>query len=291
MRACSIIGCRSAATRNSRRFTISIRSKFPTPGRTAILLELISGGHDAEIRHRRRSAARRQARPSGSSTRRRPSILASIAKKLPIVAISRDFLAFEDEFATPSGSTRCWVTLLPLSAGGAWVDYVYALVSLDVVSADAAETAKAAAKKAKPAKPVADESAEPVEAQPAEEPEAAEVAEEPVAEEAVVEEAEEPTEPQAAAESVAEQAEEAVADPPPRSRPPKSSSNPSRSTCRKRLRPLLTTPRFLRPKRTRRLRRPKRPSTAARRSRSTRPRTLPPEAGPASPNCSTISSG
>ena len=29
-----------------------------------------------------------------------PSLLACIAKKLPIVAISRDFLAFEDEFST-----------------------------------------------------------------------------------------------------------------------------------------------------------------------------------------------
>jgi hypothetical protein len=102
------------------------------------------------------------------------------------------------------------VTLLPLSAGGAWVDYVYGLVSLDVVSADAAETAKAAPKKAKPAEPVADESAEPVEAQPAEAPVAEEAAEEPV-----VEEAEEPTGPQTAAEAVAEQADEAAADPAP----------------------------------------------------------------------------
>ena len=34
--------------------------------------------------------------------------------ELPIVAISRDFLAFEDEFSTGDGTTRCWVTLLPL---------------------------------------------------------------------------------------------------------------------------------------------------------------------------------
>ena len=49
--ACSTIGCRFAATRNSRRSTISIRSKSPTPAPTRLLLELISGGHDAEIRH------------------------------------------------------------------------------------------------------------------------------------------------------------------------------------------------------------------------------------------------
>ena len=60
-----------------------------------------------------------------------PSLLASIAKKLPIVAISRDFLAFEDSFDRPGGWTRLWVTLLPLSSCGSWVDYVYALVSVE----------------------------------------------------------------------------------------------------------------------------------------------------------------
>jgi len=193
-------------------------------GPNSVLLELISGGHDAEIRHVG-EALRDEGRPERIIDAATPSVLASIAKKLPIVAISRDFLAFEDEFRTLERSTRCWVTLLPLSAGGAWVDYVYGLVSLDVVPADAAETAKAAPKKAKAAEPVADESTEPVEAQPAEEPVAegpvaeAPVAEEPVAEEAadepVSEEAEEPNEPEAGEESVAEQAAEAAADPAP----------------------------------------------------------------------------
>src|SRR5207237_2272559 len=73
-----------------------------------------------------------------------PSILACIAKKLPIVAISRDFLAFEDQFDGPEGKTRCWATLLPLSAGGAWVDYVYALVSFDSEGDKAAKPAKSA---------------------------------------------------------------------------------------------------------------------------------------------------
>ena len=129
----------------------------------SVLLELISGGHDAEIRHVG-EALRDEGRPERIIDAATPSVLASIAKKLPIVAISRDFLAFEDEFATLERSTRCWVTLLPLSAGGAWVDYVYGLVTLEVVSADAAETAKAAPTEPTPAEAVADGPDEPVEA-------------------------------------------------------------------------------------------------------------------------------
>src|SRR5947209_8213511 len=94
------------------------------------LFELISGGHDAEIRHLG-EALRDDDWPERIMDAPSPSLLACIARKLPIVAISRDFLAFEDEFDSVDGKTRCWVTLLPLSAGGAWVDYVYALVSLD----------------------------------------------------------------------------------------------------------------------------------------------------------------
>lgn len=108
----------------------------------SVLLELISGGHDAEIRHIGETL-----KAYGEAERiidaPRPSILSSIAAKLPIVAISRDFLAFEDDFSTPDGATRCWVTLLPLSAGGAWVDYVYALVSVETVPAKAAKAPKA----------------------------------------------------------------------------------------------------------------------------------------------------
>ena len=62
------------------------------------------------------------------------------------------FLAFEDDYATDEGSTRCWVTLLPLSAGGAWVDYVYALVSLETAPVKGAKAVE------KPAKVVADDS-------------------------------------------------------------------------------------------------------------------------------------
>ena len=103
-------------------------------GPNSILLELISGGHDAEVRHLGEGLGGEE-RVERIIDAPNPSILACIAKKLPIVAISRDFLAFEDEFEGDAGPTRCWVTLLPLSAGGAWVDYVYALVSAETVKA------------------------------------------------------------------------------------------------------------------------------------------------------------
>jgi hypothetical protein len=141
-------------------------------GPNSALLELISGGHDAEIRHLGEALRGGHDWPERIMDAPSPSILACIAKKLPIVAISRDFLAFEDDYSDDDGSTRCWVTLLPLSAGGAWVDYVYALVSIETVPAKGAKTAE------KPAK------ADP-------EPEAAEEPEEVVAE---VEDFDEPAE-------------------------------------------------------------------------------------------------
>jgi hypothetical protein len=130
-------------------------------GPNSALLELISGGHDAEIRHLGEALRGGHDWPERIMDASGDSVLACIAKKLPIVAISRDFLAFEDDFSDDSGSTRCWVTLLPLSAGGAWVDYVYAFVSLE---GDSAKAAKPASK--------------PVKADP--EPEAAEELEETV---------------------------------------------------------------------------------------------------------------
>src|SRR5205809_4784266 len=73
-------------------------------GPSSALLELISGGHDAEIRHLGESLRggsndwpERIMDASGNS------VLSCIAKKLPIVAISRDFLAFEDDFAGDDG--------------------------------------------------------------------------------------------------------------------------------------------------------------------------------------------
>src|SRR5205085_8777476 len=133
-----------------------------------------------------------------------PSILGCIAKKLPIVAISRDFLAFEDDFSDESGSsTRCWVTLLPLSAGGAWVDYVYALVSLETVPAKGAKTAEKPVK----AEPPADEAGED---------------EQPVAE---VEELDEP------AEEIVEPVE-AVADEPEEADPEAPTSKPQKAAAK-----------------------------------------------------------
>ena len=107
----------------------------------SLLLELIGGGEDAEIRH-----LGEQLKALGEAERiidaPRPSLLASVASKLSIVAISRNFLAFEDEYAVGDGTTRCWVTLLPLSAAGSWVDYVYGYVSFEAVAAEVEDAAE-----------------------------------------------------------------------------------------------------------------------------------------------------
>ena len=148
-------------------------------GPNSALLELISGGHDAEIRHLGEALRGGQDWPERIMDAPEASMLACIAKKLPIVAISRDFLAFEDDYSDDNGDTRIWVTLLPLSAGGAWVDYVYAFVSFEGASAKEAKAAE---------KPAKTQKAEPVEVE-----EVVEV-EEPTAEIAEpVAEVEEPT--------------------------------------------------------------------------------------------------
>jgi hypothetical protein len=156
-------------------------------GPNSALLELISGGHDAEIRHLG-EALRGDDWPEQIMDAPDPSILSCIAKKLPIVAISRDFLAFEDDFATDEGKTRCWVTLLPLSAGGAWVDYVYALVSLDTPAAKAEKPAKAPKKVEPEPEPVIDEAEEPADVAEDELVDVPEVPVEPEPEEIVAEE-------------------------------------------------------------------------------------------------------
>src|SRR6476469_10668590 len=76
-------------------------------GPNSALLELISGGHDAEIRHLGEALRGGHDWPERIMDAASPSILACVAKKLPIVAISRDFLAFEDEFSDDDGTTRC----------------------------------------------------------------------------------------------------------------------------------------------------------------------------------------
>ena len=110
-------------------------------GPFSILMELIGGGQDAEIRHLG-EALKEEVNVERIIDAPNPSILSSIARKLPIVAISRDFLAFEDSFNSADGWTRCWVTLLPLSSCGSWVDYVYAFVSVETASGKAVNTSQ-----------------------------------------------------------------------------------------------------------------------------------------------------
>jgi hypothetical protein len=111
-------------------------------GPDSVLLELIGGGQDAEIRHLG-DALKDDISVDRIIDAPNPSVLSCIAKKLPIVAISRDFLAFEDSFDSAGGWTRLWVTLLPLSSCGSWVDYVYALVSVERGGGKAAKPVEA----------------------------------------------------------------------------------------------------------------------------------------------------
>ncbi len=157
---------------------------------SSALLELIGGGEDAEIRHLGEQL-RSGADVDRISEAPRPSLLSSIARKLSIVAVSRNFLAFEDEFAADDTKIRCCVTLLPLSSAGAWVDYVYAFVSFGPAAdaKQAAQPVEEAPEALEVAEVVADEAeapAETVEAEPEiveaadpaqEEPEATEAAE------------------------------------------------------------------------------------------------------------------
>jgi hypothetical protein len=110
--------------------------KLSDAGPSSALLELIGGGEDAEVRHLGETL-KTDVAVERIIDAPRPSILSCIAKKLSIVAISRNFLAFEDQFLTADSVTRCWVTLLPLSSAGAWVDYVYAFVTFETVAAEA----------------------------------------------------------------------------------------------------------------------------------------------------------
>ena len=179
-------------------------------GPISALLELIGGGEDAEIRHLG------QAIKDGVTAERiseapRPSLLSCIAKQLPVISNSRQALAFEDEYVGADGPTRCWVTLLPFSSTGTYVDYVYGLVSL-----------KSAGKASETPLEVVTDEAEPeevAELAPSEGEEALEVASEPV--EAVVEA--EPVEafeePAPAAFSDEEIVDEYVEEAPPTKRP------------------------------------------------------------------------
>ena len=98
-------------------------------GPTSVLLELIGGGEDADIRHLGQ-AIKAGIKVERISEAPKPSLLACIAKQLPLISNSRQAFAFEDEFTADDVSTRCWVTLLPFSSTGTYVDYVYGLVTL-----------------------------------------------------------------------------------------------------------------------------------------------------------------
>jgi hypothetical protein len=146
-------------------------------GPWSILLEMIGGGEDAVVRHFGQEIS------GGIAVEKigeapNPSLLASIHAKLPIVAACREAFAFEETFDTGDGARRCWVTLLPFSQTGSWIDFVYGYVSLegakDAAEAPAEDIAEAVADE--PA--AADEDSEIVEDLP--EPEA--VAEDPAEE-------------------------------------------------------------------------------------------------------------
>ena len=105
-------------------------------GPSSVLLELIGGGEDAEIRHLGQ-AIKAGVKVERISEAPRPSLLACIAKQLPIVSSARQAIAFEDEFVEGKGSSRCWVTLLPFSSTGTYVDYVYGFVTLESAPTEA----------------------------------------------------------------------------------------------------------------------------------------------------------
>jgi len=94
-----------------------------------VLLELIGGGEDADIRHLGQGI-KGGIKVERISEAPKPSLLSCIAKQLPLISNSRQALAFDDEFSADGTSTRCWVTLLPFSSTGTYVDYVYGLVTL-----------------------------------------------------------------------------------------------------------------------------------------------------------------
>src|SRR5690348_12967642 len=148
-------------------------------GPFSLLLEMIGGGEDAEIRHVG------QAIKGGIDVTKvgeapNPSLLACIATRLPVVAACREAFAFEDSFETDNGKIKCWVTLLPFSATGTWIDYVYGFVSLDPAPGAADQEPEAAAELM----------------------EVEQVAEPETVEESVVEAAPEPVEPAGESETV-----------------------------------------------------------------------------------------
>jgi hypothetical protein len=127
-------------------------------GPFSILLEMIGGGEDAEIRHVGQ-AIKGDLEADKVGEAPNPSLMSCVASRLPVVAACREAFAFEDSFETEAGKTKCWVTLLPFSATGTWIDYVYGFVSLDPAPGSVAEDPQTLEEEAAPA---AEEAAEPV---------------------------------------------------------------------------------------------------------------------------------
>lgn len=111
-------------------------------GPWSVLLEMIGAGENAVIRHLGQ-AIKLGVEAETIARAPSPSLLACIHARLPQIAASMQAIAFEDMFDTGNGATRCWVTLMPFSANGAWIDYVYAFVSLDAGSEGRDEQATA----------------------------------------------------------------------------------------------------------------------------------------------------
>lgn len=138
-------------------YWLSIRGDRPFPairdldpleisdaGPVSVLMEIIGGGDDAEIRHLGHAIKQGDETNRISDAPDR-SLLAVIHAKLPIVASSRQAYAFEDQYEGEDGPRRCWVTLLPLSTNGTWIDFVYGIVSLEGDSQAVEDVAQAPA--------------------------------------------------------------------------------------------------------------------------------------------------
>jgi hypothetical protein len=148
-------------------------------GPYSLLLEMIGGGEDADIRHVGH-AIKNGIDVAKVGEAPNPSLLSSVARRLPVVAACRDAFAFEDSFETVGGRTRFWVTLLPFSATGTWIDYVYGFVSLDGGAATAAPEVHEDAEPASNLTDAVEEaSGEPVESKPVESQPEPEVEEQP----------------------------------------------------------------------------------------------------------------
>jgi hypothetical protein len=178
-------------------------------GPYSVLLEMI-GAEDADIRHVGQ-AIKLGIEAEKLSDAPSSSLLSCIATRIPIVAACKEAFAFEDEFETDGTRTRCWVTLLPFSATGAFIDYVYGFVSLDPPPAGAEEVEEPAEPVEEPVEPAAEaieDVAEAIEEAPEPEPAPEPVAEidpDPVAEIEPEPEPEPELEPEAIAEEPVQQ--------------------------------------------------------------------------------------